>query len=155
MPEVGQSAPSFTSRIGNGSEISLSDFAGSWVLLYFYPEDNTTLCTKQACNLRDNFAELTANGIQVIGVSDDDEESHQRFSDRYELPFPLIADTDRSVMNAYGTYGEKNLYGRIVVGTKRTSFLIDPEGVIRHIFKRPKSAKHSEEVLSKFEGLTK
>lgn len=154
IPEAGQPAPAFKERTGNGSELSLADFKGSWLLLYFYPEDNTLLCTRQACNLRDNFSELTKAGIKVVGVSDDDEQSHERFADRYELPFPLLADTERKVMKAYGTYGEKNLYGRLVTGVKRTSFLIDPDGIIRHVFKRPNTSKHSEEVFSKFQALT-
>lgn len=154
MPEAGQPAPSFKGRTGNGSEIRLADFAGSWLLLYFYPEDNTMLCTRQACNLRDNYSDLLQAGIKIVGVSDDDEQSHERFTDRYQLPFPLLADTERETMKAYGTYGEKNLYGRIVTGVKRTSFLIDPEGVIRHVFKRPNTSKHSEEVLAKFRAFT-
>jgi len=151
MPEVGQPAPHFSGTTGSGDSLSLDDFKGKWVLLYFYPKDDTPGCTKQACNLRDNLDELQQAGVKVVGVSGDDEASHQRFSEKYELPFPLIADTGREIQTAYGTYGEKSLYGRKSMGVKRTSFLIDPDGVIRHVFKRPNTGGHAEEVLSKLE----
>jgi thioredoxin-dependent peroxiredoxin len=120
------------------------------VVLYFYPKADTPGCTKQACNLRDNFERLGREGIAVIGVSDDSPESHARFSEKYSLPFPLIADTDREILDAYGTYGEKSMYGIKRKGTIRTSFLIDPDGIIRHDFKRPVTGEHAEEVLGRF-----
>lgn len=150
MPEAGQPAPPFAGTTADGSTLSLDDFKGQWLLLYFYPRDNTPGCTKQACNLRDNFERLRAAGIAVVGVSDDDAASHARFSQKYGLPFPLIADTERAILDAYGTYGEKSLYGVKHKGTLRTSFLVDPDGVIRHVFERPKTGEHAEEVLSRF-----
>ena len=153
MPEPGQPAPDFSGTTGEGQTISLQDFEGRWLLLYFYPRDNTPGCTKQACNLRDNFEQLQQEGIAVIGVSDDDAASHERFAEKYDLPFPLLADTERETMAAYGAYGEKNMYGRKSMGTKRTSFLIGPEGVVRKVFKRPKTGEHAEEVLSAYHEL--
>jgi thioredoxin-dependent peroxiredoxin len=152
MPVPGQRAPEFTGTTGTGKTLSLDDFRGRWLLLYFYPRDNTSGCTRQACNLRDNFVALREAGIAVVGVSDDPPEKHAAFSEKYELPFPLVADTDRQVLHAYGAYGEKNMYGIKRKGTKRTSFLIDPDGVIRHVFKRPKTGEHAEEVMEKVES---
>jgi peroxiredoxin Q/BCP len=154
MPAAGDPAPDFTAPTGSGGTLTLSDHRGGWVLLYFYPKDNTPGCTKQACNLRDNFALLKEEGVTVIGVSGDDEASHERFSEKYDLPFPLVADPDRAVMERYGVWGEKNMYGVKRMGIKRTTFLIDPEGTVRHVFKRPKTAEHAEEVLAKREALT-
>ena len=153
MPEPGTTAPDFSARTGAGEPVSLADYRGRWVLLYFYPKDNTPGCTKQACNLRDNFAALGEAGVAVLGVSGDDEASHQRFSEKHDLPFPLLADTDHEVIDAYGVEGVKNFYGKKLFGIKRTSFLIDPEGVVRHVFKRPKTGEHAEEVLAKLEAL--
>lgn len=153
MPEPGAPAPDFTARTGTGETISLADYRGRWMLLYFYPRDHTPGCTKQACNLRDNFAALREAGVAVLGVSGDDEASHQRFSEKYGLPFPLLADPDHEIHDAYGVRGVKNFYGKKLFGTKRTSFLIDPEGVVRHVFKRPKTGEHAEEVLAKLEAL--
>jgi len=154
MPTAGDPAPDFTAATGSGDTITLSDHRSEWVLLYFYPKDNTPGCTKQACNLRDNFALLKDEGVTVIGVSGDDEASHERFAGKYDLPFPLVADTDRAVMEQYGVWGEKNFYGKKSMGIKRTTFLIDPEGTVRHVFKRPKTGEHTEEVLAKREALT-
>jgi thioredoxin-dependent peroxiredoxin len=153
MPESGQPAPTFSGTSADGETLSLGDFEGQWLLLYFYPRDNTPGCTKQACNLRDNFDALQEKGIAVVGVSDDDAASHERFVDKYDLPFPLLADTEREVMTEYGTYGEKNMYGRKVMGTKRTSFLIGPDGIVRHVFKKPKTGEHAEEVIAVYENL--
>jgi len=153
MPETGDHAPDFTGVTADGSTLSLTDFEGRWLLLYFYPRDHTSGCTKQACNLRDNFGALENAGVAVVGVSDDPPEKHARFAEDYDLPFPLIADTDRVLLEAYGAFGEKNMYGIKRMGTKRTSFLIDPEGVIRHVFKRPKTGEHAEEVLARKEEL--
>lgn len=153
MPEIGTSAPDFSAPTADGSTVSLGDYCGQWVLLYFYPKDDTPGCTKQACNLRDNFSALQDAGVVVLGVSSDDVASHERFAEKYDLPFPLLADPDKTILEAYGTWGQKNLYGRLFMGTKRTSFLIDPEGIVRHIFKRPKTGVHAEEVLAKLEAL--
>ncbi|MFQ5571078.1 MAG: thioredoxin-dependent thiol peroxidase [Rhodothermales bacterium] len=153
MPEAGQQAPVFCGSTQDGETLCLNDYRGRKVALYFYPKDDTPGCTKQACNLRDGYQELLDAGIAVIGVSPDEVASHQRFADKYELPFPLVADPERKVLDLYGTWGEKNRYGRIVMGVKRTTFLIDEEGLIRHVFKRPKVAEHTEEVLDKFKSV--
>ncbi len=153
MPEPGTPAPDFTARTGDGETVSLADHRGRWVLLYFYPKDDTPGCTKQACNLRDNFGALGEAGVTVLGVSGDDEASHERFASKYSLPFPLLADTDHEIHDAYGVRGEKNFYGKKLFGTKRTSFLIDPDGIVRHVFKRPKTGEHAEEVLAKLTAL--
>lgn len=154
MPEAGQQAPRFSGTTGSGDAITLEDFRGQWLLLFFYPRDNTPGCTKQACNLRDNFEALQKAGIAVVGVSDDPVESHASFSEEFDLPFPLLADPERKALDAYGVYGEKSLYGVKRMGTKRTSFLIDPDGVVRHVFKRPKTGEHAEEVLSRLASLS-
>ena len=150
MPEAGAKAPPFFGTTQDGKTISLADFKGKKVALYFYPRDNTPGCTKQACNLRDNFEELRKHNIHVVGVSDDPQDSHRRFADSYNLPFPLLADVDRSILNSYGTYGQKNLYGRVSMGTKRTTFLIDEEGMIVKVYKRPKTNSHASEILKGF-----
>jgi peroxiredoxin Q/BCP len=149
MPQAGDAAPAFEGTTHDGHTLSLGDFAGSWLLLYFYPKDDTPGCTKQACNLRDHLADLKRAGVAVVGVSPDDGEAHGKFTTKYDLPFPLLADPDKTILQAYGTWGEKNLYGKKSMGVKRTSFLIDPEGVVRHVFKRPRTEAHAEEVLAK------
>ena len=150
MPAVGQSAPSFEGVSHTGETVSLDAYKGKRVALYFYPNDFTPGCTTQACNLRDGHQDLLGAGIAIIGVSPDDADSHQRFVNEYSLPFPLIADPDKKIMSLYGAWGEKNMYGKKVVGVKRTTFLIDEEGNIKHIFKRPKVKDHTAEILKKF-----
>ncbi len=150
MLKVGDKAPEFTGKDQNGNEVSLSDYKGKRVVLYFYPKDDTPGCTKQACSLRDGFSELKDNNIEVIGVSADDEKSHQKFIEKYDLPFTLLADTDKDVINKYGVYGEKNLYGKKFMGVKRTTFLVNEEGNLTKIFKRVKVAEHADEVLKAF-----
>lgn len=150
MPEAGTKAPDFSGITQDGSTVSNSDFHGRKLVLYFYPRDNTPGCTKQACNLRDHWSDLQKAGIAVIGVSDDPVDKHAGFAEKYDLPFPLIADTERQIMSIYGTYGPKNMYGRIVHGTKRTTFLIDEEGTIVKVIKRPKTNDHAAEVLAGF-----
>jgi thioredoxin-dependent peroxiredoxin len=150
MLEAGDKAPEFTGKNQDGKTVGLSDFRGRKVALYFYPKDDTPGCTKQACSLRDGFAELEANNIAVIGVSPDDEESHRKFIEKYDLPFTLIADTDKEILGEYGVWGERNLYGNKSMGVKRTTFLIDEEGTITKIFKRVKVDEHAEEVLKAF-----
>ncbi|MEL7158007.1 MAG: thioredoxin-dependent thiol peroxidase [Actinomycetota bacterium] len=147
--EAGTAAPEFTATTFDGSTVSLSDYRGRLLALYFYPKDATPGCTKQACNLRDNLSLLAEHGVAVVGVSPDSDESHQRFSDKHELPFPLIADPDHDLIEAYGVWGEKKNYGKTYLGLQRTTFLIDGEGVIRHVFKRPKTNAHAEEIISK------
>jgi peroxiredoxin Q/BCP len=144
---VGTHAPDFSGTDQNGQTIRLSDYRGSKLVLYFYPEDDTPLCTQEACNLRDNFAILKQNGYHILGVSPDTVESHQSFSLKYNLPFPLIADPEKIILQAYEAWGEKNMYGKIVVGTRRLTYIIDEEGIIRHVFKKVKSADHAAQIL--------
>ena len=150
--QEGQKAPEFEGVIQDESTIRLSDYAGKKVALYFYPKDNTSGCTKQACNLRDNYSDLIDAGIQIIGVSKDSSKSHVNFIDKFDLPFPLIADTDKSIMMAYGVWAEKKNYGRVYMGTLRMTFLINEDGTIQKIIKKPKTADHAAEVLAGFEN---
>jgi peroxiredoxin Q/BCP len=150
MPSVGQAAPLFEGPTQSGETVRLSDYRGRKVALYFYPEDDTPGCTKQACNLRDGHGELLRAGIAVLGVSADEVASHGRFAEKYSLPFPLLADPDRQIIQAYGVWMEKNLYGRRYMGISRTTFLIDEEGIIQHVLKRPKVETHTQEILEKF-----
>ena len=147
--EVGTEAPDFTARTFAGQEVTLSGFRGRKVALYFYPKDATPGCTKQACNLRDNLELLAEHDVAVVGVSPDDDASHERFSSTHELTFPLVADPDRKIINSYGVWGEKKNYGKTYEGLARTTFLIDGDGIIQHVFKRPKTAAHAEEIISK------
>ena len=149
MPAPGDAAPGFSGTDQNGNTVKLSDFTGRTLALYFYPKDDTPGCTKQACNLRDGSDDLAEAGVAVVGVSPDDTASHGRFAGKYDLSFPLLADTDHEIMEAYGVWGEKKLYGRTSIGVKRTTFLIGPDGHIVHVFKRPKTADHTAEILSK------
>jgi len=151
--EVGEPAPDFSGPTQDGSAITLSEYRGEWVALYFYPKDDTPGCTKQACNLRDGMSDLSEHGVRVIGVSEDDVESHSDFADKYDLPFPIVADPEHKILDQYGVYGERNMYGNTFLGTARTTYLIDPDGVIRHVFKRPKTGDHTAEILKKLEGL--
>ncbi len=150
MPIVGQSAPSFEGVSQTGETVSLEDFKGKRVALYFYPKNFTPGCTKQACNLRDGNQDLLDAGIAIIGISPDDVASHKKFGSEYNLSFPLIADPDKKIMDLYGTWGEKNMYGKKTMGVKRTTFLIDEEGIVKHVFKRPKVKEHTEEIIKKF-----
>jgi len=150
MPEPGDSAPDFSGPTQDGSIVSLADYKGKKLAIYFYPRDNTPGCTKQACNLRDNFSALGQAGVEIVGVSNDPVDKHAGFAAKYELPFPLIADTERAMMSAYGAYGKKNLYGKIFMGTKRTTFLVDEKGLIVKVIKRPKTTDHAAEILKGF-----
>jgi thioredoxin-dependent peroxiredoxin len=143
----GKKAPAFKGKDQNGKPVSLADFKGKKVVLYFYPEDDTPTCTVQACNLRDNFSLLKKNGFTVLGVSPDEEKKHKKFEAKYDLPFTLIADADHKIIDSYGVWGEKQMYGRTYMGLHRTTFLIDEKGVIRKIFLKPKSKQHTEEIL--------
>lgn len=148
MLEAGQPAPDFNAVDQNGDPISLSQFRGEKVVLYFYPRDNTPGCTAQACDLRDNYARLQAEGYQVIGVSTDTEKKHQNFIAKYDLPFPLIADTDNSVHELYGTWQLKKNYGKEYMGTVRTTFLIDEQGTITEVIKKVKTKEHTAQILT-------
>lgn len=143
----GQKAPAFKGKDQNGETVSLADHKGKKIVLFFYPEDDTPTCTVQACNLRDNFALLKKNGFVVLGVSPDEEKKHKKFEAKYNLPFTLIADADHKIIDKYGVWGEKQLYGRNYMGLHRTTFLIDEKGIIRKIFLKPKSKQHTEEIL--------
>lgn len=145
---IGDKAPAFSAKDQHGKTVKLADFKGKKIVLYFYPQDLTPTCTVEACNLRDNYALLRQHGLEVLGVSPDDETSHQKFIAKHELPFTLLADTDHKIIDAYGVWGEKQLYGRKYMGLHRTTFLIDEKGKILHIFAKPKSKEHAEEILA-------
>ena len=144
----GTKAPAFKGKDQNGNTVSLSDFKGQKVVLYFYPEDDTPTCTVQACNLRDNFSVLKKNGFVVLGVSPDEEKKHKKFEAKYGLPFILIADPKHIIIDKYGVWGENQLYGRNYMGLHRTKFLIDEKGIVKKIFLKPKSKQHTEEILN-------
>ena len=140
-------APTFTAKDQNGNTVSLADFKGKKVVLYFYPEDDTPTCTIQACNLRDNFSLLKKEGIVVLGVSPDEEKKHKKFEAKYDLPFTLLADPTHAIIDKYGVWGEKQMFGNHYMGLIRTTFLIDEKGIIRKIFLKPKSKEHTQEIL--------
>jgi len=143
----GDKAPAFTGIDQNGNKISLSHFKGQKVVLFFYPEDDTPTCTIQACNLRDNYGLLMKNGFKVIGISPDDVKSHKKFEEKFSLPFTLIADGERKIIDKYGVWGEKKLYGREYMGLHRTTFVINEKGIISKIFLRPRNKAHAEEIM--------
>ncbi|HZH36066.1 MAG TPA: thioredoxin-dependent thiol peroxidase [Flavisolibacter sp.] len=145
--QEGQMAPAFTGKDQNGNKVSLADFIGQKVVLYFYPEDDTPTCTIQACNLRDNYALLRKHGFTVIGVSPDEELKHQTFRKKFDLPFTLLSDPQHQIIEQYGVWGEKNMYGRKYMGLHRTTFVIAEDGTIRKIFLRPKNKAHAEEII--------
>ena len=150
MPDVGDAAPAFEAVDQSRKAHRLSDYAGRKVALYFYPKDDTPACTRQACNLRDDYAALEDHGIVVLGVSPDDDASHAKFAGKFGLPFPLLADPSRTILESYGVWGEKNLYGRKFMGVKRTTFLIVEDGTICKVFRRPKVNVHAKEILAAF-----
>lgn len=148
---IGDKAPEILGKDENGREIKLSDFAGKKLVLYFYPKDSTSGCTAEACSLRDNYVELRKQGYAVVGVSTQDEASHQKFIEKNNLPFPLIADTDMQLVKQFGVWGEKSMYGRKYMGTLRTTFIINEEGFVEKIFlpKEIKTKNHGEQILKK------
>jgi peroxiredoxin Q/BCP len=143
----GDIAPLFESTGYNGDKISLAGFKGKKVILYFYPKDDTPGCTAEACNLRDNYSALLAKGFAVVGVSADPGASHKKFTEKYELPFPLIADEDKKVIKAYGVWGEKSMYGKTYEGILRTTFIISEEGKIEHVFEKVDTKNHTDQIL--------
>jgi thioredoxin-dependent peroxiredoxin len=147
MLKEGDKAPDFTAKDDQGNDVSLKDFRGKKVVLYFYPKDNTPGCTKEACDFRDNFARIKRKGAVVLGVSPEGEKSHTKFKSKFELTFPLLVDEDKTIVNAYGVWDKKSLYGRLFMGTVRTTFIIDEKGRIAKIFPKVKVTGHVDEVL--------
>ncbi len=143
----GDKAPAFNSTDQNGNPVSLQDFKGKKVVLYFYPKDDTPGCTAEACNLRDNFSELKKNSIVILGVSTDSVKSHKKFEDKYSLPFTLVADEDKKIVNDYGLWGEKKFMGRTYMGTNRATFLINEQGKIDHIIEKVDTKNHTAQIL--------
>ncbi len=150
--KIGAKAPAFTGVDQNGKSISLKDFKGKKVVLYFYPKDDTPGCTAQACNLRDHHSELLNKGFVVIGVSVDSVKKHKKFEEKYSLPFSLIADEDHAIVQSYGVWGEKKFMGKTYMGTTRTTFLIDESGNIKAIIEKPDTKNHAAEVLEAWEN---
>lgn len=147
--DVGDKAPELLGCDQEGAEVRLSDFAGKKLALYFYPKDDTSGCTAEACNLRDNYQALLAAGYAVVGVSVDDADKHKKFAAKNELPFPLIADTDHRLVELFGVWGEKSMYGRKYMGTFRTTFIIGGDGIVERVF-GPRAVKvkaHAEQIL--------
>ena len=153
MLTAGSKAPAFTLPADDGSVVSLTDLRGRPVVLYFYPKDDTSGCTTQACEFRDSWKAVRQAGAVVLGVSPDGIPSHQKFKAKYRLPFPLLADTDHAVAAAYGAWGEKSMYGRKYFGILRTTFLIDGEGKVARIFEKVKPKGHAAEVLAAVEAV--
>jgi len=149
MLQIGDKAPEVLGRDENGNELRLSNFAGRKLVLYFYPKDSTPGCTSQACSLRDNYEQLLQRGFAVIGVSVQDERSHLKFKEKHQLPFPLIADTDHKLVEAFGVWQEKKMAGRTYMGTVRTTFVIDEQGVVAEIYgpKQIKVKEHAQQIL--------
>lgn len=142
----GEKAPNFTANDQNGKPVSLSDSIGKKVILYFYPKDDTPGCTAEACDFRDNYQSLIQDGFEIIGVSTDDEKSHKKFESKYELPFTLIADADKKIVEAYGVWVEKNTYGKSYMGTARTTFLINEQGAIQKIISKVDTKNASQQI---------
>ena len=144
---IGDKAPDFESTDQEGKKVKLSDCEGKKVVLYFYPRDNTPGCTAEACNLRDNYDQFLSKGYEIIGVSSDTEQSHQKFIDKYELPFRLLADTDKSIHEKYGTWVEKSMYGRKYMGTARVTFVINENGNIEKVIEKVKTKDHTAQIM--------
>jgi len=150
MVKEGTTAPAFKTKDDNGEDVSLKDFKGQKVVLYFYPKDDTPGCTKEACSFRDAYSKFKKQGIKLLGVSPDSEASHQKFITKYKLPFTLLADRDHAIAEAYGVWGEKKFMGRTYMGVLRTTFLIDEKGKIKKVFEKVKPEDHATEVLEAF-----
>jgi thioredoxin-dependent peroxiredoxin len=150
---AGAKAPAFSLKNAQGKTVKLSDFKGQKVVLYFYPKDMTPGCTKEACAFRDDYAELQKRGAAVLGVSADDQQAHQKFTEKYSLPFPLLSDPDHTMLEKYGAWVEKNMYGKKYMGVARITYIIDEEGKIAHVFNKVKPETHSQEVLQVLDQL--
>ena len=151
--KVGDKAPDFTGVNEKGEQVSLTDFRGKKLVLFFYPKDNTPGCTAEACNLRDNYQDLKDRGYALLGVSPDSSKKHQNFINKFSLPFPLLADTENEVMKAYGAYGQKKMFGKSYMGVLRTTFIINEEGNIEKIIDKVKTKDHTSQILEgKFVG---
>ena len=147
--KVGDKAPDFSGINQEGRKISLSDFSGKKLILYFYPKDNTPGCTAEACNLNDNYNSWLGRGFEVVGVSPDSVESHRKFREKFGLKFDLIADTDKEILQAYNAWGEKSMYGKKYMGVLRTTFVIDERGIIQEIFEKVETKDHTKQILNK------
>lgn len=155
MPKVGDKAPEFNLPDQNGKIHNLSDYKGKWVLVYFYPKDFTPGCTTEACTLRDAFPNFTKTKAEVLGISIDSVESHKKFAEHYEIPFTLLADSEKKVVNLYGVWGKKKFLGREFFGTLRTSFLVNPQGKIAKVYEKVNPVVHAKQVLKDLETLEK
>ena len=144
---AGIKAPAFEGKDQNDKMVSLADYKGKKLVLYFYPEDDTPTCTVEACNLRDNYALLRKEGFEIVGVSPDDSSKHKKFETKFNLPFTLVADPDHKIIETYGVWGEKQLYGRKYMGLYRTTFLIDEIGIIQKVYLKPRSKQHAEDIV--------
>lgn len=153
MPVIGKAAPAFTLETDAGTTVSLKDFKGKTVVLYFYPKDDTSGCTTEACEFRDLMPRFTNGSAVILGISPDSVKSHQKFKAKYELPFTLLADTEKTVAEAYGVWKEKSMYGKKYMGVERTTFVIDAKGVLRQVFEKVKPAGHAEEVAGAIAAL--
>ncbi len=155
LPTVGEVAPAFSLPDQDGKTHALKDYKGSWLLLYFYPKDDTPGCTIEACTIRDQLKDFTKIGAKVIGISTDSVRSHKKFADAYELPFTLLADEHKEMVGEYGVFGEKKFMGRTYMGTKRTSFLVEPKGKIAKVYEKVKPLTHAAEVIADLKVLSK
>ena len=153
--EINDKAPEFTARDQNGETVTLKNFRGKWVVLYFYPRADTPGCTIEACSFRDSFRKIEKAGAIVLGVSPDQPAAQKKFEQKYDLPFTLLADADKKICEAYGVIQEKNMYGRKVMGVARTTFVIGPDGKIKHVFRKVKPEGHADEVLEYLNGAAK
>lgn len=153
MLEIGKKAPAFTLQDQKGKTHKLSDYAGKWLLIYFYPKDDTPGCTKEACQLRDNYADYKKLKAVVLGVSKDSVDSHKKFADKFELPFPILADPDTKMIQKYGAWQEKSMFGKKYMGIQRMSYLIDPKGKVVKVYPKVKPIGHAKEVLQDLKEL--
>ena len=155
MLKAGDKAPAFTGKDQDGKKFKLDDLKGKKVVLYFYPEDDSPLCTTQACNLRDNYGLLQKEGFEVIGVSPDDLSSHKKFGEKFDLPFRLIEDPSHVILGKYGAWGQKQMFGNKFMGVFRYTFVIDEKGIIRKVFLKPRSRAHAEEIVKAWKEIEK